>query len=144
VNEKSAFPRRASCRTKEESCLQTLHQTYNLQGRSCSLCTLCCSVPWRSVYWRQCEVIYSVINFIITIYLFTVCMQLLYTKNLCFIEEHYMFRHISAIIRWCQFSILTLNILKSYAQRSPNTFTFYMCCNNDKLIKMTNLLKKLH
>jgi hypothetical protein len=38
-----------------------------------------------------------------------------YTKNLLFIEEHYMFRHISAIIRCYHFSILTLNILKSYA-----------------------------
>jgi hypothetical protein len=69
--------------------------------------------------------------------------ETLFVQRICFIEEHYMFRHISAIIRCWQFSILTLNILKSYAQRSPNTFTLYICCNNDKLIKMTNLLKKL-
>jgi hypothetical protein len=45
------------------------------------------------------------------IFIYSLYATLFYIKNLCFIKEHYMFRHISTIIRCCQFSILTLSIL---------------------------------
>jgi hypothetical protein len=100
-----------------------------------------CYLIWRGNVQKVCSEINSelgkrsfAVPLTVTIHLFTVCMQVVLHKNLCFIEEHYMFRHISAIIRCCQFSISRPNILKSYTQTSPNTFTLRFCLDFSSLV----------
>jgi hypothetical protein len=51
-------------------------------------------------------------NNAINIFINSLYATFFYTKNLCFIEEHCMFRHISAIIRCYQFSIYNAKHIK--------------------------------
>jgi hypothetical protein len=63
-------------------------------------------------YMAPCSIEELNRRFRVNIFINSLYATLFYTKNLCFIEEHYMLRHISAIIRCYQFSIYDAKHIK--------------------------------